>query len=141
MAVRAHLTSREQRCACAGTRMLNAPLVAGGLQRVATVAGLVKWLEKLPPDAIKYHASNHHFSKWLRARSELQAADAIREACARANADGRSVYSRKRRRTHAHTRTHARARAHTHTHTGTACCSLGIAARRSSAIPAGWRAI
>ncbi len=45
----------------------------GGLQRVATVAGLVKWLEKLPDEAIVYHASNHHFSKWLRARSELQA--------------------------------------------------------------------
>ena len=57
-------------------RDANAECAAGGrriVQRVATVAGLVKWLEKLPDEAIVYHASNHHFSKWLRARSELQA--------------------------------------------------------------------
>lgn len=46
--------------------------------RAGTLLELEKMLSKVPPESILYHAERHHFSNWLKARTEFWLADRFR---------------------------------------------------------------
>ncbi|EGO65931.1 PEP/pyruvate-binding domain-containing protein [Acetonema longum] len=42
------------------------------------ITSLEKMIRELPAESLYYHASHHHFSRWFRARAEIEVADKLR---------------------------------------------------------------
>ena len=48
------------------------------IDEAADITNLERILHHLPEESLKYHAANNHFSRWLRARCEVEVADKLR---------------------------------------------------------------
>ena len=48
------------------------------IDEASDITSLERILHHLPEESLRYHASNNHFSRWLRARCEVEVADKLR---------------------------------------------------------------
>jgi DNA-binding NarL/FixJ family response regulator len=48
------------------------------ISRASDMRGMIRALQKVPEDSIKFHAERNHFSAWLKARTEFELASMIR---------------------------------------------------------------
>jgi DNA-binding NarL/FixJ family response regulator len=49
------------------------------IARATNLEEFEEWVKTIPDESIMYHASRHHFSKWLMSRSEIQVASLLKE--------------------------------------------------------------
>ncbi len=49
------------------------------IARASNLAEFEEIIKSIPPESIMYHASKHHFSKWLMSRSEIQLASLLKK--------------------------------------------------------------
>ncbi len=65
----------------------------GEVERAATIEEFVQGIETIPVESLLHHASSHHFSNWLAARTEFGLASKLRQVFAHEFKDGESLRS------------------------------------------------
>ena len=63
------------------------------VERATTIEEFVQGIENIPVESLLYHASSHHFSNWLAARTEFGLASKLRKVFAHDFRDGESLRS------------------------------------------------
>ena len=63
------------------------------VERATTIEEFVQGIENIPVESLLYHASSHHFSNWLAARTEFGLASKLRKVFAHEFRDGESLRS------------------------------------------------
>ena len=70
------------------------------VERATTIEEFVQGIENIPVESLLYHASSHHFSNWLAARTEFGLASKLRKVFAHDFRDGESLRSYLLKRLH-----------------------------------------
>jgi len=70
------------------------------VERATTIEEFVQGIENIPVESLLYHASSHHFSNWLAARTEFGLASKLRKVFAHEFRDGESLRSYLLKRLH-----------------------------------------